>query len=133
MSSIGRGREGVPVVLVVIADAALARLVGHVLDELDLVHVDVPTWRDGVAWLDSRPSLAIYDIDQHPSADYAGLTSILERGWGERVPLILLSRTATSARVAGDLGSATVLCVPIKGGELLASVEELLGMRSGDS
>jgi hypothetical protein len=69
---------------VVIADPDLRPVVVWTLDELELEPVVVRTWREGVAWPPGRPALALYDLDQHPSADDAGLRALVARRWADR-------------------------------------------------
>jgi hypothetical protein len=75
-------------ILVVIADPALRQLVGWLLDDLDLAHVAVSTWRRAVVTTDSRPELVIVDLDD-VRKNTAGLLAFVRSGWGEPIPCAL--------------------------------------------
>ena len=114
-------------VLVVIADPAYRQTVALVLGKLGLDHIDVPTWRDGVAWLQDKPRLAIYDLDQHPSADHDGLLAVVRRGWGEPVPLLILSgRPDVETFAVEELGAVEGLRKPLSVPRLFAAIERAL-------
>lgn len=113
-------------VLVVMADPSYRQVVVLALEDLNLAHVDVPTWRDGVAWLTTRPSLAIYDLDQHPSNDYAGLLALILRGWGAPVPLIVISASPDVAIIAATVGATAGLRKPLSVPRLFQAIDQVI-------
>jgi DNA-binding response OmpR family regulator len=114
-------------ILVVIVDPQLRQLVGWLLDNLDLAHVDVPSWRRAVATTNSRLARAIVDLDA-VGENTAGLVAFLCSGWGEPVPFIGLSHRADVEDIATRLGAAAGLRKPINAGLLIATVERTLGV-----
>jgi DNA-binding NtrC family response regulator len=112
-------------VLVIVADPEVCRLVGWTLDELNLPHFDVATWRDGVAQVTGRPSLVICDIDDLQDSA-TGITALVARGWGQQVPLITLSRRPDVEEIAGAFGTVEGLRKPINVGRLIAVVHQAL-------
>jgi DNA-binding response OmpR family regulator len=113
-------------ILVVIADPQLRELVGWLLDDLELAHVDVSTWRRAVATTDSRPDLVIVDLDD-VRRNTADLVAFLRSGWAEPVPFIGLSHRPDVDEAAARLGAAAGLRKPINVGLLLTTVGRVVG------
>jgi DNA-binding response OmpR family regulator len=108
-------------VLVVVADPQLRQLVGWTCDEVNLRCVAVASWRRAVTETESRPSLAIVDLDD-VGAHRAGLVGLLQAGWGAPVPFIGL--TSKSDRVEAP-EAADILRKPINVGLLMGAIGRL--------
>jgi DNA-binding NtrC family response regulator len=109
-------------VLVVIADPQRRQLVGWILDELELPNVLVATWRAAVAKTSGPPLLAIGDVDELKGTT-AGMVALVSRGWGEPIPLVILSSQVDLEAVAEKLGAVAGLRKPINVGLLTTTVE----------
>jgi DNA-binding NtrC family response regulator len=110
-----------PLVFVVIADAELRQRVGWIIGEMNLPHVLVPTWRQGVAEVTERPTLVICDIDGLEDKAM-GMGALVSRGWGDPVPLIILSGRPDIEEIAGAFGAVKELSKPINVGALVVAV-----------
>jgi DNA-binding response OmpR family regulator len=113
-------------VLVVVADDALRRLLGHALAELALPATVVRTWRDAVSsGLDDPPRLVLADLDDVGPA-VRGLHALLRRGDGTLPPLLLLSGRPDAAGAVLRAGAVAGLSKPPKVGQLLDLVQRVL-------
>jgi DNA-binding response OmpR family regulator len=108
-------------VLVVIADPQLRQLVGWICDELNLRYIAVPTWRHAVADLDSRPTIAVVDLDD-VGAQRPGLVGLLRSGWGEPVPFVCLTYKIEGVELPE---AAEILRKPVNVGLLMAAIGRL--------
>jgi DNA-binding response OmpR family regulator len=76
-----------------------------------------------VAEVSGRPSLAICDIDDlHDTA--MGMVALVSRGWGEPVPLIVLSRRPDVEEIAGAFGAVEGLRKPLNVGRLMTAIDQ---------
>jgi hypothetical protein len=54
-----------------------------------------------------------------------GIAALVARGWGEPVPLIVVSRRPDGEEITGALGPVDGLRKPTEGGNLIAVVREI--------
>jgi FixJ family two-component response regulator len=108
-------------ILVVIGDESIRRLVGWILAELDLPAQLTVSWRDALVSTNGPPSCIIADIDD--VGENAGGVAVLRKGWGGRVPLVVLSQQPNVDERAAQLGAVAGLRKPINGEALMGVVE----------
>lgn len=117
-------------ILVVAADYRVRRVVGWVLDELCIEHLDVQNWRAGVAVIGRQhPALVIADWDD--VGDGTGLAALLKTGWRRPVRLVILSGRGDLARLATEVGAHDGLAKPVNGPRLMATLERVARGASG--
>lgn len=128
MSTIGADHNAP--ILVVAADYRVRRIIGWVLDELCVEHLDVPNWRAGVAVIGRQhPALVIADWDD--VGDGKGLAALLKTGWRRPVHLVILSGRSDLARLTTEIGAQGALAKPVNGPRLMAALEQAARGASG--
>jgi DNA-binding response OmpR family regulator len=112
-------------VLVVIAEQVYREIVGQLLDACAFESVLCATWREAIARVAEPPSLIIADLDDVVRSA-RGLAVLRRAGWGETVPLIVLSYDKDVAPLAETVGAVAGFRKPISGGSLIATIERIL-------
>jgi hypothetical protein len=111
-------------VLVVIANPDLRRLIGRVVEELNLVAILFGEWEASFATLAPRAEAVIVDLDDFE--DTVGQPDFPHAAGGTPAPLIAVSRRSNVADVAPRLGAMAGVRKPFDVGLLMATIGGVL-------
>jgi len=111
-------------ILVVIADPAYRELVRRLLEELGQPAMLVASWREAIAEITDPPTLIVADLDDIGRSE-RGLEALERAGWGENVPLIVMSYGNDFQQRADSLGAAAAFRKPLVIGKFMETIARL--------
>ena len=111
-------------ILVVIADPAYRELVGRLLEELGQPPMLVASWRDAIVEITEPPSRIVADLDDIGRSE-RGLEAVARAGWGENVPLIVMSYGNDFQQRGDSVGAAAAFRKPLVVGKFIETIARL--------